>query len=46
MWPPAGVQRAPSQGANLFGEWEIETTVLGRKNGITTPLVRSKQDVR
>jgi len=29
-------------GVSLFGELEIRTTVLGRKNGIIAPIVRSK----
>jgi hypothetical protein len=28
---------------NLFSASEIQTTVLGKKNGITAPIVRSKQ---
>lgn len=30
-------------GASLVGELEIQGIVVGKKNGITTPLVRSKQ---
>jgi hypothetical protein len=30
-------------GASMFSELEIQTTIFGKKNGITAPIVRSKQ---
>jgi hypothetical protein len=30
-------------GVRLLSELEIQTTIFGKKNGITAPIVRSKQ---
>jgi len=43
MGPPITVQRPRHMGVSLSSELEIQMSILGKKNGITAPIVPSKQ---